>query len=366
MKKQISREDFLKKGAAALAGVGLLATSCEESEERTAPNIITNKSYQWRMVTTWPPNFPVVGIGCTRFADWVREMSGGRMDIQVYGGGELVPAMEAFDAVSSGAAEMGNGAAYYWAGKAPAAQFFATVPFGMDARQAQAWIASGGGQALWDEVYEPFHVKSFVAGNTGTQMGGWFNREINRIEDFKGLKMRMPGIGAKVLSKVGATAVSVAGGEIYTSLETDVIDATEWIGPYHDYLMGFHKIAKYYYYPGWHEPGTILETMVNRPKFEALPLDLQRIIEAACNNQAIWTLAEFDAKNNDYLNKLKAEGVQLRAFSPEILDILKQNTQMVLEEMVASDPQAKKVYTAYKAFQTQASEWSNVAERSLI
>ena len=197
------------------------------------------------MVTTWPPNFPILGEGCKLMADWVEKMSGGRLKIQVFGGGELVPPLEAFDAVSSGSVELANGASYYWAGKVPSAQFFATVPFGMNAQQMNGWILSGGGQELWDEVYAPFNVKGYPAGNTGVQMGGWFNKEINSLDDLKGLKMRIPGLGGKVINKAGATAVNVAGGEIYTNLERGVIDATEWIGPFHDYKMGFHKIAKY-------------------------------------------------------------------------------------------------------------------------
>ncbi|MCL4150656.1 UNVERIFIED_CONTAM: hypothetical protein GTU68_051885 [Idotea baltica] len=317
------------------------------------------------MVTTWPPNLPVLDEGCKLMAKWVKEMSGGRLDIKVFGANELVPALEVFEAVSNGAAEMGNSSAYYWAGKVPASQFFSTVPFGMNAQQANAWINHGGGQALWDEVYEPFGVRGFTAGNTGVQMGGWFNREINSINDLKGLKMRIPGLGGKVMTRAGATATNVAGSEIYTNLERGVIDATEWIGPYHDYSMGFNKIAKYYYTPGWHEPGTVLEALVNKSKFEELPQDLQEILKSAIYRQNLWTLSEFEQKNAIYLDKIITENdVEIRSFPEEVLDRLREATNEVLTEMVQNDPLSKKVYDSYLAYKKASMGWSRVSERA--
>lgn len=316
------------------------------------------------MVTTWPPNFPILGTGCKEMADWVMEMSGGRLSIDVFGAGELVPALESFEAVSLGTAELANGAAYYWAGKVPAAQFFASVPFGMNAQQMTSWIVAGGGQALWDEVYQPFDVLGFPSGNTGVQMGGWFNKEINSLTDLKGLKMRIPGLGGKVLTQAGGTAVNVAGGEIFTNLERGVIDATEWIGPFHDYTMGFHNIAKYYYYPGWHEAGTVLETLVNRQKLESLPSDLQAILKTAIYRQSVWTLAEFEAKNAEYLQKIQQESsVDIRQFPEEVLSSLQSLTKQVLADMSAEDPLVKKVYDSYSAYQKKSSAWSAYTEK---
>ncbi len=226
------------------------------------------------------------------------------MEITVYGGGELIPSLEGFDAVSNGAVEMNHGAAYYWAGKLPASQFFAAVPFGMNALQMGSWIISGGGAELWEETYAPFNITPVLCGNTGVQMAGWFKKEIKTLEDLKGLKMRIPGLGGKVLAKAGGTPVLVSGREIYTNLERGVIDATEWIGPYHDYLMGFHQVASHYYYPGWHEPGPALEMLINKPKLEALPSDLQEIIKTACYRTNRWMGAEFDAINGEYLQKI--------------------------------------------------------------
>ncbi|GAB4409423.1 MAG: TRAP transporter substrate-binding protein DctP [Bacteroidia bacterium] len=364
--KKLTRKDFLRKGASVAGAVGLGAlAACSSPEARQeAPGIRTGKTYRWIMVTTWPPNFPVLGEACEVFADWVREMSAGRLDIRVYGGGVLIPPLETFDAVSSGTAQIGNGATYYWAGKVPAAQFFSSVPYGLNAQQMNAWLIAGGGQALWDEVYAPFGLLSWPAGNTGVQMGGWFNKEITSLADLRGLKMRIPGLGGKVLTRAGGTSVNVAGGEIYTNLERGVIDATEWVGPYHDYLMGFHKIARYYYYPGWHEPGTTLETLVNRAAYEALPRDLQTILVAGIQRANTWVLSTFEAQNAIYLDKLlREEQVRLRAFPPEVLQVLRQITAEVLAGIAAADPLSDKVYRAYLAFQQRASTWAAISEK---
>lgn len=316
------------------------------------------------MVTTWPPNFPALGEGAVLMADWIREMSAGRLDIRVFGGGELVPALEAFDAVSQGTADMASGAAYYWAGKAPAAQFFASVPFGMNAQQMNAWMYSGGGLELWEQLYAQYNLIPMPGGNTGVQMGGWFNKEINRIEDFKGLKMRIPGLGGKVLEKAGGTAVLSAGSEIYTNLERGVIDATEWIGPYHDYKMGFHKIAKYCYYPGWHEPGSMLEIFVNKPTMESLPTDLQAIVRTAAARLNIWILSEFEAKNGFYLNKMKEEGTDFRAFPKSVMDELRGYSKDVISDLTATDAFSQKIWDSYSSFKNKAAGWSGVTEKA--
>jgi TRAP-type mannitol/chloroaromatic compound transport system substrate-binding protein len=317
------------------------------------------------MVTTWPPNFPVVGEGATLFAEWVREMSGGSLDIQVYGGGELVPALEAFDAVGSGIVDMGSGAAYYWAGKSPAMQFFASVPFGMNAQQMNAWLYAGGGLELWRELYAPYNLLPIPGGNTGVQMGGWFNKEIKTVDDLRGLKMRIPGLGGKVLERAGGTAVLSPGSEIYTNLERGVIDATEWIGPYHDTKMGFHKIAKYFYYPGWHEPGTVLELIFNKPTFEALPKHLQAILEAAAYRLNLWTISQFEAQNGIALEMLRMEGkVDIRPFPPEVIARLKELSAEVINEIVAADPMSAKVYQSYAAFREHVTQWSALSERA--
>ncbi|WP_020675409.1 TRAP transporter substrate-binding protein [Geopsychrobacter electrodiphilus] len=355
-----NRREFLKKATLATAAVAAAGTV-------VAPAVqAAEKKYQWKMVTTWPPHFPVLGEGADKLAEMINKMSGGRLTVQVYGGGELVPALQAFDAVSQGMVEMGHGAAYYWAGKIPAAQFFAAVPFGMNAQGMNAWIYTGGGQELWDELYAPFNLKPMPAGNTGVQMGGWFNREIKSIADFKGLKMRIPGLGGKVLAKAGGTAILSPGGEIYTNLERGVIDATEWVGPYNDYKMGFYKVAKYYYYPGWHEPGTVLETFINKKAYEALPVDLQEIVKRAAEASNLWMLCESETKNPLYLDKLvNEEGVKLRKFPDDVIHALRGYSKEVLDEVVAKDPMSKKVYASFSKFQKQHDAWGEISEVAL-
>ena len=264
----------------------------------------------------------------------------------------------------NGAAEMSHGAAYYWAGKLSASQFFASVPFGMNAQQFNSWLIGGDGLKLWEELYAPYNLIPFPGGNSGVQMGGWFNKKINTIEDFKGLKMRMPGLGGKVLSKIGASPVLISGGELYTSLERGVIDATEWMGPFHDYKMGFHEIAKYYYFPGWHETGTQLEFTVNKEKYESLPQDLQEIVRSACLRVNDWLLYTLEYQNALFLEKIKREtNVEIQNFPPEVLQSLREAAATEIEIIANKDAESKKIYENYKAFRRRIDTWSEVSER---
>jgi TRAP-type mannitol/chloroaromatic compound transport system substrate-binding protein len=352
-----NRRDFLKKATTATVATAAVTTI-------GAPAIVrAEKSYRWKMVTTWPKNFPGLGTGANNLAKYITDMSGGRLSVKVYGAGELVPAFESFDAVSRGTAEMGHGAAYYWKGKAEAAQFFAAVPFGLNAQEMGGWIYHGGGQELWDELYGQFGLKAFAAGNTGVQMGGWFNREINTINDYKGLKMRMPGLGGEVIKRAGATPISLPGGEIFTSLQSGAIDATEWVGPYNDLAFGFYKAAKYYYWPGWHEPGTVLECFVNKKAYEALPKDLQAIVENAMKSAYQDMLAEFMSKNNSALVELVSKhGVKLKRFSDDVLNKMGQLSQEVVAEIAAKDPMSAKVYKSFNEYRKQSINWDKIGE----
>ena len=362
---QPDRRAFVRSLAGAAAGAALAGVAACKGEGGGGPAVQTGKRHEWSMVTTWPPHFPVLGESADKIATWIKEMSGGRLTIKVYGGGELVPALEAFDNVRQGNVEMGHGASYYWAGKVPAAQFFASVPFGMNAQQLRAWMLGGDGLRLWEELYAGFGLVPMPVGNTGVQMAGWFNKEIGSVEDLKGLKMRMPGLGGKVISEVGATAILSPGSEIYTNLERGVIDATEWVGPYHDHLMGFHKIAKYYYYPGWHEPGTELELFINKKAWDSLDAELQAIVRAAAQRSAHWVQAEVDAKNSVYLDKLVSEhGTQLKPLPADVLATLKATTDAVLSDLAKGDPAIKKVYDSYQAFRAQIARWTRVSEQA--
>ncbi len=364
--QQMNRKSFVKGLAIGTISVPVLLrllAGKNFAQPKASSQVISGKHYEWKLVTTWPPNFPVFGDTCKVFADAVEAMSGGRIRIRVFGGGELVPALEAFDAVRNGAAEIAHGAAYYWAGKSPAAQFFATVPFGMNAQQVTAWINSGGGLQLWEELYSKFGLVPMLGGNTGVQMGGWFNREIKSLKDLKGLKMRIPGLGGDVLAKAGGSPVLLAGGEIYTSLERGVIDATEWVGPYHDTLMGFQEIAKYYYAPGWHEPGTTLEFIFNKEQFESLPSDLQQILRAASAYAHLWCFTEMEARNNEAMDTLMEKKIDIRQFPEEVIASLRNLTQEVIGEMAASDPFTQKVYASYDAFRKRANRLSRITEQ---
>lgn len=361
--KNIERRDFLKKAAVAAVGSGALISACADEKKTGGPAIITGEKFEWKMVTAWPPHFPILGEGADKLAKDIEEMSGGRLKIKVYGGGELVPALESFDAVSQGVTDMCHSSSYYWAGKATATQFFSGIPFGMNTHQAYSWLFSGGGLELWKEVYEPFNLIPFPAGGTGGQMGGWFNRQINSVADLKGLKMRIPGIGGKVLNKAGGSSVLSAGGEIYTNLERGVIDAAEWAGPYHDYLMGFYKIAKYYYYPGWQEPASFIELIVNKNSFDKLPDDLKKVVETAASSQCVKMMAEFEVKNVEYHIKLvDEEKVDFRKFPDDVLRTLRKYNDEVVQEIVDSDPMSKKVFDSYNKYQKATSKWTNIAE----
>ena len=326
-----------------------------------------NQSFEWKMVTTWPPGFPVLQKGAERFADNIRVMSNGRLNIKVYAGGELIPPLQTFEAVSQGSVEMGHGSAYYWAGKVPEAQFFSTVPFGMTARGMNAWLYDGGGLELWREIYKSFHVIPFPLGNTGVQMGGWFNKEINSLEDIKGLKMRIPGLGGKVLAKAGGNPILLAGSEVYTALERNTIDATEWIGPYHDQRLGLYRAAKHYYYPGWHEPGTVLELTINQRAWESLPTDLQAIISNAAQAENLRMLSEMEQKNMAALDQLrKREGIEIHRFPNEVLSRLKKLTNETLIEEAERDPKFKRVYDAYQNFRKKNDAWSAISENAYL
>jgi TRAP-type mannitol/chloroaromatic compound transport system substrate-binding protein len=354
----MKRRDFIKgAGAGAVAAGAALA----------APGVQAKAQYKWKMVTTWPKNFPGMGTGANHLARLIEEMSGGRIEVKVYGAGELVPAFEIFDAVSRGTAEMGHGAAYYWKGKSEAAQFFAAVPFGMTAQEMNAWLYHGGGMALWEEVYKPFGLIPTAAINTGVQMGGWFNKEIKSVGDLNGLKMRIPGLGGEVLKRLGGTPVNLPGGEIFQALQSGNIDATEWVGPYNDLAFGLYKAAKFYYYPGWHEPGTVLECFINEKAFAALPRDLQTIVLTACKAANMDGLSEYTARNNEALHTLVSKHkVQLKKFPDDVLRRLKAVSDEVVAEIAAKDPMSKKVYESFVRFRDQVVAWHDVSERAFL
>ena len=365
----MKRREFIgKMGLGAVAGSSLL-TSCTQkpSDCSHISQSSSKETIHWKMVTTWPKNFPGLGTGAEFLAETINELSGGRLKITVYGAGELVPAFEIFDYVSSGGAQLGHGGAYYWKGKNEAFQFFASIPFGLTANEINAWMYHGGALDLWREAYAPFGLIPMPCGNTTVQMAGWFNREINSIDDLKGLKMRIPGLGGEVLKRAGGTPVNLPGGELFTALQTGTIDATEWVGPYNDLAFGLYKAAKYYYYPGWHEPGTILECFANKEAYEKLPADLQAIVYNATRVANHNMQLEYIARNNQALKTLVDQhGVELRRLPDDVLTKLRELSEEVVTEIAKKDPMSRRVYESFLSFKKQVTAWQDISERAFL
>ncbi|MDO6692202.1 TRAP transporter substrate-binding protein [Aliiglaciecola sp. 3_MG-2023] len=341
----------------------IVLTSCGGKTSTDSSATASQQSYQWKLVTSWPKNFPGLGRAPETFAENVERMSNGRLKIKVFGAGQMVPGFEVFDTVSSGAAEMGHSGSYYWKGKAPAAQIFTAIPFGMNATEFNAWLHYGGGLEMWRELYAPFNLIPFAGGNTGVQSAGWFKKEINSVDDLQGLKMRIPGLGAEVLKKLGGIPVALTGGELFTALQSGAIDATEWVGPYNDLSFGLYKAAKYYYHTGWHEPGASLEFIVNKTAYESLPEDLQAIVEVAARavNQDMWD--EYTAANNDAVGALvETHGVDMRPLPKDVVAALHAASIEVMQEQSAADPTFAKIYASYQKFQEDVSKYHQISE----
>jgi len=349
-----------------LSGAAAVA-ACQPAADTGVAAAQSTERFNWKLVTTWPPNFPGLGTGVNTLVRYIEAMSAGRIRIRVYAAGELVPALEVFDAVSRGSAEIGHGAAYYWRGQSEAAQFFCSIPFGMNAHEMNGWLYYGGGLELWREVYDPFNLMPFPAGNTGVQMGGWFNKRIDRMADLRGLKMRIPGVGGEALRLAGGTPVTLPGSEIFTALQTGSIDATEWVGPYNDVAMGLHQAARYYYYPGWQEPGPTLECIINKEVWNSLPDDLKAIVEVACQATNMDMTSEYMARNAAALRQLEADpNVEVLAFPAPVLAGLKELTGQVIGELAARDPLVARVAASYQAFLDESVPWQRISEQAYL
>jgi TRAP-type mannitol/chloroaromatic compound transport system substrate-binding protein len=338
------------------AGIGATAASPALAQSRS-------DTHRWRMVTSWPPNFPGFGASANRLAERIGELSDGRIDIDVFAAGELMPAFEVFDAVARGAMQMGHTSPTYWRGTLPAAPIFSSVPFGMLVTEHKAWLDHGGGMELWRELYGARGVVPFAAGNTGAQMGGWFKEPIGSAADLEGLKMRISGLGAEVLQRAGAVAVSLPGAELFTALGTGVIDATEWNGPFNDMAFGLHEVAKNYYYPGWHEPSGVLEALISAEAWAELSPHLKTVIEAACRTEADYVVSEFAARNQQALRTLIDEhGVTLRRFTDDVLTRLRQLCTEVMDDLAADDEDLARVWASYRSYAASIGAWHAIAE----
>lgn len=319
----------------------------------------------WKMVTSWPPDFPGLGAGAASLAAAITSATDGRIRVTVYAGNELVAPFEVFDAVARGTAQMGHSASYYWQDRSPATPFFCAVPFGLNAQEMSAWLHHGGGLELWRELYAGFGLVPFAAGNTGVQFAGWFNREINGVGDLKGLKMRIPGLGGEVMARLGAVPVELPATEIFTALQSGAIDAAEWMGSHNDLAVDLFRVAKYCYFPGWQEPGPVLECTIRKADWEALPGDLQAIVSACCRAQHEDMLAGYTARNQQSLAQLVTEhGVDFRPLPASVLAALREASDALLGEIAAQDPFARRVYESYTAFRTQSRAWHTVSEQA--
>lgn len=351
----------IKLFSSAIASLLLLAACGEKSTESQQATAKPQEKFEWKMVTSWPKNFPGLGVAPEKFAQYVEEMSAGRLTVQVYGAGELVPGFEVFDTVSQGTVEMGHSGSYYWKGKIPSSPMFGAIPFGMTVTELNAWLHYGGGLALWTEMYKPFGIIPMAGGNSGAQFAGWFKKEIHTMDDLKGLKMRIPGLAGEVLKRAGAIPVNLTGGEIFSSLQSGAIDATEWVGPYNDLAFGFHQAAEYYYSTIWHEPGTGLEFLFNEKAFNALPKDLQKIVTVAARAVNEDTLDEYNARNSNALMTLKEKHkVKLRQLPTSVVAELKAITAQVMEEQAAADPGFDKVWQSYKTFMQASRDYNEL------
>lgn len=336
----MERRQFLK--GAAVGGVAAAASTL-------AAPAIAQGNITWRMVTTWPRNFPGLGVGAQRLADRITAASGGRLTIQVFSGGELVPPLQSLDAVIDGTAEMAHGAAYYWLNKSRGLAFFTGVPYGMTSRELAAWVRYMGGQELWDEIYDGFGVQGFLSGDTGTQAGGWFRTELTGLSDIQGLRFRTPGLGGRVWEMLGASVVNMPAGEIFPALQSGTLDAAEFVGPFNDLALGFHQIAKNYYFPSFTEPGLATELVVDKAKYQALPADLQALVRDICQAEYDQVASDFAANDPRALQTLvNQHGVTIRTFPDEILEAGADASKRLLEELLESDdPLTKRVAENY-------------------
>jgi len=365
----INRRKLL--GAAALGAVGAAAVACTDQGQgdtsgevgATTRPTAGRATRTLRMVTSWSENSQGLGDMARRTADMIGKLSNGELDVRVFPAGEIVPALESFDAVASGAADMYHAAEYYWQGKSKGFNFFTAVPMGLTHSEMLGWVNYGGGQELWEELSGQFGVIAFLAGTTGHQMGGWFKREINSLEDFRGLKMRIPGLGGEVVRALGGAAETMSGAEIFQALQSGRIDATEWVGPWNDLEKGFYTVAPYYYGPGFHEPGSVLSCGVNRSVWDELSVDHRRVIRTACAWAHTVSIGEYEHFNGLALETLRNDhGVELRNFPDDVWARVNEVSTDIVASCVDGDPLGERIYQSYAAARSRALAWSSISD----
>jgi TRAP-type mannitol/chloroaromatic compound transport system substrate-binding protein len=353
----MQRRKFLKSAGAGIAAGAAMMPTLSKAQAAALPEI------KWRCASSFPKSLDTIYGAAETMSKRVAAATGGKFQIQVFASGEIVPGLQVLDAVQAGTVQCGHTAPYYYWGKDAAFALDTAIPFGLNARQMNAWQIFGGGLELFREFYKGYNIYNIPAGNTGAQMGGWYRKEIKTIADLKGLKMRIGGFAGKVMEKLGVVPQQIAGGEIYPALEKGTLDAAEWVGPYDDEKLGFNKVAKYYYYPGWWEGGPQLDLLVNLAEWNKLPKEYQNILEAACWEANTWMVAKYDAQNPAALRKLLAGGTQLRGFSKEIMVASYNAAQELYKETQEKSPAFKKIYESMKKFQEEQLLWFRVAEK---
>jgi TRAP-type mannitol/chloroaromatic compound transport system substrate-binding protein len=358
----LGRRAFVGRAALSAAAVAAGATTACAGPEG-GPAVRTQQNVMWRLASSFPRGLDALYGSAERLAEKVEALTEGRFRIRPYAAGELVPALQVLDAAQQGTVHVGHSAGYYYTGKNEALAFDTGVPFGLTSRQQSAWLYEGGGLDLMREIYSDFGIISFPAGNTGAQMGGWFKREVNSAADLRGIKMRIPGLGGAVMNRLGVTVQVLGGSEIYPALERGAIDATEWVGPYDDEKLGFQNAARFYYYPGWWEPGPSMTFMVNRQAWDALPKPYQEAFEVAAVYAMNGTQTIYDRRNPEALERLIAGGTQLRRYSDDIMSAAYAATQELLEASASANPSYRKVYDAYLAFREDSFRWFGAAEQ---
>ena len=359
-----TRRELIRAGLLGAAGAAMVSGCGGGAERGQGPAVHTGSRIRWRLVSSFPRGLDTIYGGAEVLSETISAMTDGNFEIRVYPAGEIVPGLQVMDAVQQGTVQMGQSASYYFTGKNPALAFDTCFPFGLTSRQQDAWLAEGGGRELMDDLFGDFSIKTLPAGNTGTQAGGWFRRPVETPADLRGLKMRIPGLGGQVMDRLGVTVQVIAGGDIFPALERGAIDATEWVGPYDDEKLGFHKVAKLYYYPGWWEPGPSLTYYVHRPDWDALPATYREALTAAATHSARAMLTRYDARNPQALERLLAEGVEMRPFSREILEAARRESEALLEEGAAGDASFRRVLDGWRKFRRDSFRWFSTAEHA--
>jgi TRAP-type mannitol/chloroaromatic compound transport system substrate-binding protein len=366
-RREILKNGLFAVGGAVAASAVIVGLDEKKVKQTAAAPAIAKERVEIAMVATWGRDFPGLGTGAQRFAKRLSDMSDGRIQVTYYAAGERVKAFDSFDEVASGNAQMYHAAEYYWKGKHPGFAYFTSVPFGLTYTEMNAWIRFGGGQELWDELGADYGLKGLMCGNTGVQMGGWFRKEMNSVDDFKGLKMRMPGLGGDVLAKMGGSPVSLPGGQIYENLISGSIDATEWVGPWNDEIMKFYEAAKFYYYPGMHEPGAMLACGMNKTWWDGLSKSDQMMIEAASSMENDVMMSEYNAKNGAALKRLvNDQGVKLRQFNDDIYDGFAEASEEVFAEVQEHSDLANRIHQSFVTARADIGAWAEISDQAYL